>query len=239
MLPLERQNAYRARYAAQRPGWRSSGDEVEARLRRCLRPDSRVLDAGCGRGGVMELFWREVALAAGVDADRASLREQRTGMPVACGLAGALPFAGASFDLVLGLWLLEHLERPSEALLEIRRVLRPGGRFLFLTPNVRHPLLWANRLSQRLPALQRRLVPALYGRAEADTFRVHYQANTPVRLRKLAATCGFQVDRLDVIADPSYLAFNDVLFRLSAALEAVLPPDWGVHLFGDWVRAPD
>lgn len=239
MLPLDKQNAYRRRYAAARPGWRASGDELEARLRRHLRADSRVLDLGCGRGGVMELFWRDVALSAGLDPDQASLREQRTGMPLIGGRAEALPFAAGRFDLVLGLWLLEHLAQPAGVLREVRRVLRPGGRFLFITPNARHPLIWANRASQWLPALQRRLVPALYGRAEADTFRVHYRANTLGRLRRLAAEVGFQVEWMPAVPDPTYLAFNDAWFQFSVIVEAALPPTWGVHVLGEWSRLPD
>jgi SAM-dependent methyltransferase len=236
MLPLEKQNHYRDRYAALRPGWRSSGAEFESLTRRCLAPKSRVLDLGCGRGGVMELFWREVMLSVGLDPDLDSLSESRVGMPLTCGLGHELPFPARAFDLVLGLWVLEHLPRPEAVLADVGRVLGPGGHFIFLTPNVLHPLLWANRLGQSLPALQRRLVPALYGRAPADTFRVHYRANTPARLRALAAEQGFSVKSLRPIPDPTYLAFNEAFFRAGLLLEHLLPAGWGVHLLGDFVR---
>jgi SAM-dependent methyltransferase len=247
LLSLDRQNHYRSRYAQLRPGWRTSGDEFESLMRRHLMPASRVLDVGCGRGGVMELFWREMALSVGVDPDWASLREHRTrivgqplsaisqrpAMPLACAFAERLPFRDASFDIVIALWVLEHLREPERVFREIARVLAPGGVFLFITPNALHPLLWANRAAQWLPAVQRVLIPRLYGRAEADTFRVHYRANTPARLRALAAQCGFRVQSLRAIADPTYLAFNDVLFQLSVAMERLLPEEWGVHLIGE------
>lgn len=236
MLPLEKQNAYRERYRRLRPNWRTSGDEIEALVRTRLRPESRVLDVGCGRGGVMELFWREVRLAVGLDADVRSLREHRARMPLTCGLSERLPFRAATFDLAIALWVLEHLPQPDTALSEIGRVLKPGGRLLFLTPNAAHPLILANRLSQLWPGAQRALVPRLYGRAEADTFRVHYRANTFARLRHLAAACGFEVASLRAVADPSYLAFSEALFRLSVAIETWLPKTWGVHLVGEWVR---
>jgi SAM-dependent methyltransferase len=252
MLPLPRQNAYRDRYQRRRPDWRTSGAEFEALVRSRLRPDSRVLDVGCGRGGVMELFWREVLLPVGLDPDRRSLREHRTlalppkgngpvgrleAMPRVCGWGERLPFDDAAFDLALAVWVLEHLMEPQQTLIEIARVLKPGGGFLFLTPNALHPLIIANRGSQLLPAVQRALVPRLYGRAEADTFRVHYRANTPDKLRALAAACGFRVVSLRAIHDPTYLAFNDFFFELSVLLESVLPRSWGVHLVGEWVRA--
>lgn len=237
MLPLDRQNRYRARYALDHPGWRSSGAELEALVRGYLRPASRVLDVGCGRGGVMELFWRAVTLSVGLDPDRASLREQRTGMPAACGLSETLPFADQTFDLTIAVWVLEHLPRPEAAVREVARVLKPGGHFVFLTPNAWHPLVRANRAGQLWPRLQRALVPALYGRSADDTFQVHYRANTPARLAALAAAGGFQVAAARTIGDPTYLAFNEVLYRASVAAERLLPARWRVHLLGDWVKA--
>jgi SAM-dependent methyltransferase len=251
MLPLSKQNIYRERYRAFRPGWRTSGEEFEALTRKHIGPGARVLDLGCGRGGVMELFWREVRLSIGLDPDHASLVEHRTrtpdpsgfqnpkglaSYPLVCGLGEALPFLAESFDLVIGLWVPEHLAQPEMVLSEIRRVLAPGGHFIFLTPNALHPLIRLNRLSQLLPMIQRALVPRLYARAEADTFRVHYRANTPARLRALAAAHGFRVASLRAIPDPTYLAFNDFFFRMSVLFERVLPKGWGVHVVGEWKK---
>ncbi len=235
MLPLSRQNAYRARYKQMRPGWQTSGEIIEAWVRQYIQPQVCVLDVGCGRGGVMELFWREVRLAVGLDPDWASLAERREPLPVACGLGETLPFADSRFDLVMALWVLEHLPRPEAALKEARRVLRPGGRFLFLTPNALHPLIWGNRMSGALPRLQRALVPWLYGRSEADTFQVCYRANTPARLQSLAAECGFHSASLHIISDPTYLAFNEALFQAGVWMEKLLPRSWGVHLVGEWL----
>src|SRR5260221_3207042 len=155
MLPLERQNRYRERYRREHAGWRSSGAEFEGLARQRLELGSRVLDLGCGRGGVMELLWREVRRAVGVDPDLASLREHRAGLLLVCARGEALPFEKASFDAVIGLWLLEHLPQPEVVLREIGPVLAPAGRFLFLTPNAGHPLLTANRFSWAFPAVHK------------------------------------------------------------------------------------
>ncbi|HEX7263992.1 MAG TPA: class I SAM-dependent methyltransferase [Candidatus Dormibacteraeota bacterium] len=236
-LPLEVQNAYRDRYRAMRPGWSTSGEQLEALVRRYITRESRVLDLGCGRGGVVELFWRDVKLAAGLDPDAHSLVEHRAqGMPVLTGRGEELPFAGASFDVIVCLWVLEHLRSPETVLREVRRVLRPGGHFVFLTPNLRNPLLAFNRLGRALPLLQRRLVPRLYGRVEADTFPVQYRANTAGSLRALADRAGLQVTELRVVPDPTYLAFNRFMFRASVISERLMPRGWGVHLLGDLQR---
>ena len=223
-----------------RPGWRSSGEQLEALVRSQISASSQVLDLGCGRGGVVELFWRDVRLAAGLDPDVPSLAEHRApGMPVIRGRGEHLPFGASTFDLIVCLWVLEHLEQPEAVFNEVRRVLRPGGHFVFLTPNLGHPLLLMNRLAKALPQLQRRIVPRLYGRFEHDTFPVRYRANTAAAIRALAARSGLEVATLTAIADPTYLALNPLMFRASVLTERLLPAGRGVHLLGDLKRGTD
>jgi SAM-dependent methyltransferase len=234
LLPLTLQNTYRVRYRAMRPGWHSSGDQLEALVRSYLTPQSRVLDLGCGRGGVVELFWRDVKLAAGLDPDVPSLAEHRApGMPVLRGVGERLPFNAGSFDLVVCLWVLEHVKEPGLVLREVRRVLRPGGHFVFLTPNLRNPLLLLNRIAKALPMVQTRLVSRFYGRREADTFPVQYRANTVSTLRSLAAASDLEVAELRVVPDPMYLALNGFMFTTAVFAERLMPKGWGVHLLGD------
>jgi SAM-dependent methyltransferase len=237
LLPLTLQNTYRARYGAMRPGWRSSGDQLEAMVRGYVTPEASVLDLGCGRGGVVELIWRDAKLAAGLDPDSPSLTSRRTsGMPILRGVGEHLPFASSSFDLVVCVWVLEHLKEPLTVLSEVWRVLRPGGHFVFLTPNLRNPLLVLNRIGKALPVVQTRLVSRFYGRREADTFPVQYRANTVGGLRRLAAASGLEVAELRVVPDPTYLAVNGFMFRTSVFAERLMPKSWGVHLLGDLVR---
>ena len=237
LLPLDLQNAYRERYRAMRPGWRSSGDQLEAMVRARITAESSILDLGCGRGGVVELFWPDARLAAGLDPDAASLVDHRAhGMPVLRGVGEHIPFVDEAFDLIVSVWVLEHLESPLDVLREVHRVLKPGGHFVFVTPNVRNPLVQANRVGRALPSLQRRLVPRVYGRGEADTFPVQYRANTEAAIRALAAEAGLQVDELRVVPDPTYLALNGFMFKASVLAERVMPKGWGVHLLGDLFR---
>lgn len=46
-----------------------------------------------------------------------------------------MPFSNAEFDAILCLHVLEHLEKPRAGLMEMRRVLRPGGMLVLMTPN--------------------------------------------------------------------------------------------------------
>jgi 2-polyprenyl-3-methyl-5-hydroxy-6-metoxy-1,4-benzoquinol methylase len=104
-----------------------------------LRPAS-VLDVGCGEGVVTERLAGSLAPATvlGVDADEGHLKDewQRRSAPnlsFAAGSAYDLPFKDNCFDLVCCMEVLEHLERPRDALAEMGRV---AGRALLLSvPN--------------------------------------------------------------------------------------------------------
>lgn len=240
MLSLHRQNGYRERYRAMRPGWRTSGEVYEARVRQYVCPTSAetalsVLDLGCGAGGVMELFSREVALSVGIDPHLPSLLESRDAfIRRVNGSVERLPFQPESFDLIVSSWVLEHLDEPERAFAEISRVLKPRGHFVFLTPNARNLVTLLNRLVPYLA--QARLVRALYGREERDTFRVAYRANTLEKLEALAVRAGLERVHLQMVHDPTYLAFNALLFRASALIERWTPASRAVHIVGDFVR---
>ena len=235
-LPFEAQTAYREHYRAARPGWMSSGEQFDAVVERCLTPDSKVLDLGCGRTGGIERFWKRARLAVGIDPDLQSLSDRGAGMPVLQGGGEQLPFADAAFDIAVSVWVIEHLEAPERVFAEVARVLKPGGHFIFLTPNALNPLVFGNRVGQVAPWLQQQLVSNVYGRDKGDTFAVRYRANTTSRLRAIAAETGFAVGELRVIADPTYVAFNALLFKAAVLGERMLPPGLGVHLLGDLER---
>ena len=192
----------------------------------------RVLDLGCGRGGVLEQLGAAVSAPFGIDPDGQSLVEHRLKtMPRAVALADNLPFMGATFDGVVCSWVLEHVSDPLQVFSEVVRVLRPGGFFIFLTPNARAVVTLLNR---SLRPMQHSLVQRIYGRAESDTFPVLYQANSHIRLNRLASKSGLVLETFYEIPDPTYLAFNPVLYILSRAISRVTPP---VHLVGIYRRA--
>jgi SAM-dependent methyltransferase len=233
MLALDRQEWYRRRYAEMRPGWQPSSHVYQDLVAGLLDFRARVLDLGCGRGGVMERLHPQAGFVAGLDPDIRSLREHRaSGVALACGLAEALPFPDDAFDLVCSSWVLEHVGHPQRAFAEVARILRPGGRFIFLTPNARHPLLMLNRA---LSWTQGRLVDRVYGRSEPDIFPAFYRANSATQIERLAAAAGMERVSLRFIGDPTYLALNEPLFRLACLVQRVTPHRMRVHLVGDYV----
>ncbi len=102
----------------------------------------RVLDAGCGSGGIAVSFAEECELAVGLDIKNkfgdagrklASERAIRNALFVQ-GDGTALPFESGSFDLVLSHSVLEHVESAERYLEECHRVLRNGGVLFLQTP---------------------------------------------------------------------------------------------------------
>ncbi len=239
MLSLDQQNTYRERYRASRLDWRPATEVYAAAVRRHVCPGVRMLDLGCGRGGLVEQLEAADREVIGVDPDRRSLAEHRLSteaMPRAAAWMAQLPFPRCSFDLLIASWVLEHLEHPAAVFAEMARVLRPGGRLVVLTPNRWHPVTLANRLLAWSTRLQGQLISRLYGRAEWDTFAVHYRANSVGCLRHLGTTVGLIPVAIETIPDPTYLAFNDQLFTLSQWLEQLLPAAARVHIVGEFVR---
>jgi len=102
----------------------------------------RVLDVGCGEGQIARLAAAGGAKAVvGVDPTAAQIVEARRrggGPAYARADAAGLPFADNSVDAVVACLVFEHIRLVDQAIAEVGRVLRPGGRFCFF---LNHPLL--------------------------------------------------------------------------------------------------
>jgi SAM-dependent methyltransferase len=232
MLTLKEQNQLREAYRARHPGWQPATEVYAALVRAQLQPHSRVLDLGCGRGGLVEQLDHPLPTMVGIDPDLDSLREHRLPLPRAQATSSQLPLPDSLIDVAFASWLLEHLPQPARDFAELARVLRPGGAFVFVTPNRRHPLAVLNRLLGRAGQAQRWLVSRLYGRAGGDTFPAYYRANSPETIARLAHENDMRLARLEAVEDPTYLAFTPALFALAQRLGERLPPSRRLHLTG-------
>ena len=99
----------------------------------------RVLDAGCGTGELAEALSSHGFAVTALDLGFASIRRASKASPgvgvrYVQGDLYRLPFGDGLFDAVVVSEVAEHLERPSDALCEAARVLRPGGCLVVSTP---------------------------------------------------------------------------------------------------------
>lgn len=130
-------HAYDAKYADE--GFRNNASYYRWALD-TLSPQTgqSLLDIACGLGDLLYHATRRGLKSYGIDLSYVAARAAKKRAPDAQVLMAngqALPFANESLDLVTILGSLEHFLEPGEGLLEIRRVLKWGGRALILVPN--------------------------------------------------------------------------------------------------------
>lgn len=113
---------------------------MKARSRIVPQADGDVLELGCG-GGINMQFYDPARITsfagldpspALLDASRAAAQAKGMSADIRAGIGEAMPFDDASFDTVLVTFTLCSVHDQHQVLSEMRRVLRPGGKALFL-----------------------------------------------------------------------------------------------------------
>ena len=134
-----------------------------------------LLDIGCGSGLYFPLLAGMAEHVIGIDtseemikaAQRLVDKKELDNVDARVANAEELPFPDRHFDAVLGFDVLHHIPDFKRAMAEVRRVLRPGGRFASIEPNVLNPVVWLahalppeerNALRRNYPWVIRRLV---------------------------------------------------------------------------------
>jgi SAM-dependent methyltransferase len=190
------------------------------RLEGLATPGLDVLDLGAGAGDRNAYALKgKVRRVVGVDAD------PRVGQNplLDAGLRGdiaALPFRDRSFDVVFSIYVLEHVEQPQRLASEIARVLRPGGVFLSLTPNLAH---YVSLISRFTPTGFHRWINERRGRPAEDTFPTCYQLNTRSSLTRHFRAAGLETVSIDgVEVQPNYLTFSAATYLMGIAYERIV-----------------
>lgn len=180
-----------------------------------VRNDEVWLELGCGHQILSP--WRleqEQQLVAkaksvvGVDLDSQAMLSHRTIKNLVCEDITRTSFPADTFSLVSSNMVLEHVEHPEALLREVFRVLQPGGRFLFHTPNANSLFV---RVSRLLPdCIKKPVISLLENRSSDDVYPTYYRLNRIEDIERLAQSAGFKV--------------SAVRFLVSPALTAVIPP---------------
>jgi SAM-dependent methyltransferase len=103
-----------------------------------------LLDAGCGTGLFSQAACRRRALVTSMDLGEALLAEvaKKCDSTRVVGDVLALPFVDRTFEVVVCTEVIEHVSEPTSAVVELMRVLRPGGTLVLTTPNrIWHPAI--------------------------------------------------------------------------------------------------
>ena len=151
-------------------------DDDDYRLRAVVRAldgldRPKVLDLGCCKGRFARRLEARGASVVGLDLSARMLAEAE-GLDRVRGAVRDLPFADGAFDAVIAIETFEHVRDVHAALVEARRVLRPGGRLVVIDKN-------AASLNARRPWLPSLVVKRIDERRGLWM----YPANGPVRER--------------------------------------------------------
>jgi SAM-dependent methyltransferase len=179
-----------------------------------------LLDAGCGRTApVLRRYLGRVERLIGVEL--VDFTDVPPGIEMYNADLAKLPLDDATVDLIISRSVFEHLTDPDAVYVELARVLRPGGRIVFLTAN-----FWdyGTQVARLIPnRFHAKVVRAVEGRPEEDTFPTAYKTNTQSDVKRLAAAAGLRLERIDYLSQyPNYLMFSGVLFALGMCFERLV-----------------
>lgn len=168
--------------------------------------EGRVLDIGCGSGVGREAShqWKIKNAAS----DFWGIEPDPDVTPVAGlfdhfqhALMETAELPAESFDAAYSSMVMEHVANPASFLAAVHRVLKPGGAYLFVTPNAESFVPWATKTlhAMRIDELALRIIKR---KAEVEEYHypVQFRANSPRQIDRLAAVGGF--------APPEYAYFE-------------------------------
>jgi SAM-dependent methyltransferase len=122
---------------------------VARRIRRHTKPGHRhLLEIGFGHGHLLRALQREGSFTLeGIDYGEGTIPHLRSlGLNVSTASVEQKHYPDGTFDMVVGMHVLEHVQNPGQFVSEIHRILRPGGRVYFQVPCVSH---WRARIAGR------------------------------------------------------------------------------------------
>jgi len=188
-------------------------NEYRTRLAELVKPGMKILHAGCGwdKNDVSRQFKNECTVV-GVDVDPRVQTLFHSEFHLAS--LESLPFPAESFDVIFSEYVFEHLTDPEGVLAELKRVLKPSGTVVVLTPNYySYKTLAARVTPQKVHVLMGR---HRYGAGhEEDMYPTLFRCNTQAQFRELAGRTGLRILNLHFVTNgPTWFAKIPGLFEL-------------------------
>jgi SAM-dependent methyltransferase len=124
--------------------WQPGSHPAQARLCEFIGPGSHVLEVGCGDGAAQCEIQRLVKNVRYCGVDLNPRLWSRGNFAAA--RAEDLPFRSETFDVVVSMFMIEHLVFPAAFLREAFRVLKPAGRLVLLAPDFERNAMASDRI---------------------------------------------------------------------------------------------
>lgn len=179
-----------------------------------------LLDAGCGKKGIMNKYKGRLKYAIGIDLSFSALKVNNVLNSYVQGSLNMLPFADNTFDVIISQWAVEHIPDPEVCFREFYRVLKKGGGIILVTNSIHHPLMFFSSIfpEKIRDAVKTKLLPP---EIEEDTFPTYYRCNTLKRMEAVLGKIGFTKAFDCYVGDPSFFIFSKLLFPLLLFYEKI------------------
>lgn len=205
----------------------------ERKVDELLLPESTLLDAGCGRTlPVLRNYLGKAKRLIGVE--MVDFTDVPQGIETYNADLANIPIPNNSVDLIMSRSVFEHLQDPKSVYLEFSRVLRPGGKIVFLTAN-----MWdyGTQIAKMVPnRFHAKIVKHVEGRAEEDTFPTAYRTNTWNDVNNLANAAGLKIESFSYLNQyPNYLMFNGPLFFIGVCFEKLTSHFESLRYLRGWI----
>lgn len=211
-----------------------------ARVNALLTPESTVLDIGCGRGAYIDdeaSPWRNslrnfkgrASRVIGIDVDEEGDTNPHIDEFHILENQDKWPVEDDSIDLSVSNCVLEHVENPASFFSECSRVMKSGGHVCLRTPNKHSYIsLVASLIPNRFHASVTSKVQRK--RKAEDVFPTFYRCNTKRSVRKAMNAAGFDVLVIRHEAEPAYMHFSKIAYRLGVIAHRLMPPPFASTL---------
>jgi SAM-dependent methyltransferase len=213
------QEEYLARFYDPARGWVNGTQEFHELCAATIPKGAQVLEIGSGPSNRTSRFLATTGELHGLDPDpEARSNDALAGFAL---LAGPrYPFGDASFDACVSNYVIEHIADPEAHLAEVARVLKPGGVYVFRTPNRWH---YVSLFSSVTPHwVHELLANRLRGLSEDEhePYPTAYALNTRAAILRHAPRAGLEIEHLRLIEkEPSYGMAARPLFLAFMAYE--------------------
>ena len=225
------QDEYRNLYKKIRTGWNDSVSIYKDLVSKNITKDTVVLEAGCGFSSLFEKEYKRARRVIGVDISRKFLDLNKLLNTKIVSDLGSMPkVKDNSIDVIISSWVLEHLKKPAKVFSEFRRVLKTGGRVVFITPNNLNYVVFLNKLVPE--AVRKFIVGRMAENLVTDPMKTYYKINSVEKIRRLAKRSGLELKKVILNGDPTYVAINKPFFHLGVLIEALTPKPFRVHIIG-------
>lgn len=207
----------------------------ERRIGEMLKPGQTLMDAGCGyTAPLLQIFKGKAGRLVGVDLVEFRRSEKTEGIDLIRSDLAKIDLPSGSVDLIVSRSVLEHIKDIKPVYVEMNRLLKPGGHFFFLVPNLHD---YVSLISWMVPnGLHSWIVAKAEGRDPKDTFPAFYKSNTKASTSRLAAETGFEFVSIDYLGQyPSMLKFNAIVFALGTAYEKLISGVDALKFLRGWI----